>query len=100
MITSNHGAFPELVVHGVTGYRCQTLDHYVWAAKNIDTIKSMDCYEYAMANFSMNRVRLMYEEYFDMLLDVKENVNGEGWHRIHSERQQLDWLQKYHPSSV
>ena len=94
VITSDYGAFPELVLHGETGYRCHTLDHYVFAANNIGNIKPVDCYNYAMANFSMDRVRWMYEEYFNMLLDYKENVNGEGWHRLHPERTQLDWLNK------
>ncbi|MHA2070036.1 MAG: hypothetical protein ACXABY_37195 [Candidatus Thorarchaeota archaeon] len=42
----------------------------------------------------MDRVRWMYDEYFNMLLDVKENLNGEGWHRLHPERTNLDWLNK------
>ncbi len=89
VITSDFGAFVELVIHDKTGYRCRTLDHYVWAAKNINTIKPIDCYNYAMANFTLDRVKLMYEEYFDMLLDVKE---GKGWGCLHPERTSLDWL--------
>ena len=94
VITSDWGAFPELVIHGKTGYRCHTLDHFVWATENIGNIKPIDCYTYAMENFSLDRVRWMYEEYFNMLLDVKENVNGQGWNRLHPERTQLDWLIK------
>lgn len=94
VITSDWGAFPELVIHGKTGYRCRTLDQFVWAANNIDAIKPLDCYEYAMANFTLDRVKWMYEEYWDMLLDVKENINGKGWSRIHPERKDLDWLVK------
>jgi hypothetical protein len=94
VITSDWGAFPELVRHGKTGYRCHTLDHYTWAADNIGNIKPIDCYNYAMNNFSLDRVRWMYEEYFNMLLDVKENVNGQGWSRLHPERTQLDWLER------
>ncbi len=94
VITSDWGAFPELVQHGKTGYRCRTLDQYAWAAKNIGTIKPADCRQYAMANFSLERVKWMYEEYFDMILDVKENIDGKGWRRIHLERDNLDWLVK------
>lgn len=94
VITSDWGAFPELVIHGKTGYRCHTLDHFVWAANNIDKLHPSDCYIYAMRNFSLERVRWMYEEYFNMLLDVKENKDGQGWNRLHPERTELDWLKR------
>lgn len=95
VITSNHGAFPELVRQGETGFKCQTLDHYVKAIELVGKISPKVCYDYAVKNFSLDRVKLMYEEYWDMLLDLKENVNGQGWSRIHPERKNLDWLVKY-----
>lgn len=95
VITTDWGAFPELVDHGITGYRCRTLDQFVWAAKNIGEIDSAICRDYALENFSLDRVKLIYEEYFDMLLDVKENQNGKGWGHINSNRADLDWLRKH-----
>ncbi len=95
VITSNHGAFPELVRQGETGFKCQTLDHYVKAIELVSKLDPKVCYDYAMKNFSLDRVKLMYEEYWDMLLDLKENVGGKGWSRIHPERTNLDWLVKY-----
>ena len=94
VITSNWGAFPELVIHGKTGYRCNTLDHFVWAAQNIGNIKPENCYRYAMSNYSLDRVKWMYDEYFNMLLDVKE---GAGWGQLHPERTGLDWMNKERP---
>ena len=97
VITSDWGAFPETVLHGVTGFRCRTMDHFVWAAKNIDKIKPQACRDWAMANYSMDRVVLMYEEYFSMLQDVNKR---KGFYEIHEERDSLDWLVKYRPTST
>jgi glycosyltransferase involved in cell wall biosynthesis len=91
VITSDWGAFSETVVHGVTGYRCRTMDQFVWAAKNIEALKPKACRDWAMANYSMDRVVLMYEEYFKMLYDVRFK---KGFYEIHEDRKELDWLVK------
>lgn len=97
VITTDFGAFTENIIHGVTGYRCRTIDHFVWAAKNIGNIRPRDCYEFATRNFSLERVRLMYEEYFNMLMDFK---TGQGWYELHNNRKELDWLNRYYPGGV
>ena len=89
VITTDWGVFPETIVHGVTGYRCRTMDQFVWAAKNLDKIKPSACRKWTMANYSMDRVVLKYEEYFRMLEDVKK---GQGFYEIHEDRKDLDWL--------
>lgn len=94
VITTDWGCFAENVIHGKTGYRCRTLDQFVWAAKNIGNIKPADCYQFAMENFSLDRVRWMYEEYFNMILDIKR---GPGWSAIHDDRKNLDWLSRTYP---
>lgn len=91
VITSDWGAFSETVVHGTTGYRCRTMDHFVWAVKNLDKIKPADCRKWCVDNYSMDRVVLMYEEFFQMLLDVNR---AKGFYEIHEDRKELDWLCK------
>jgi len=83
VITSDWGVFNESVIHGKTGYRCRTFEQYVWAARNIDNIKPIDCYNYSKANYSMERIKWMYEEYFDMLLDL---VGERGWYTLRPDR--------------
>lgn len=94
VITTDWGAFSDTVIHGTTGYRCRTMDHFVWAAKNVDKLSPKACREWAVKNYSMDRVVLMYEEFFQMLADVK---GGSGFYEVHHDRKELDWLKKYLP---
>ena len=93
VITSDWGVFGETVQQGINGYRCRTMDHYVWAIQNIDKLRSSDCHSYALNNFSMDRIKWMYDEYFDMLYDLVNN--SKAYYEIHNDRADLDWLCKH-----
>lgn len=88
-IVTDFGVFTETILHGKTGYRCRTWDQFVWAAKNVDKIDPYVCHEWAAANYSLERVGKMYEEFFNSLFDLNQKA---GWHTDHPERTQLDWL--------
>lgn len=91
VITTDWGAFPEIVQHGVNGYRCRTLEQFIWAAQNVDKLSTPEeIRKNAIQNYSLERVKLMYEEYFDMLMKLWDR----GWYSDNKERQQLDWLKK------
>jgi len=92
VISPDWGGFRDTVVHGKTGFRCRTFDDYVWAVKNIDKIKPADCRKWAMDNYSLERVGLMYQEYFLKLHDMWDK----GWYELHPERTELDWLKRWH----
>ena len=94
-ITSDWGGFAENNLHGITGYRCRTIEQFVWAAKNIDKISRETCREWAMNNFSIGRVSKMYEEYFETLRKVTDGSGG--FYAKNEGRSELDWLQRYYP---
>jgi glycosyltransferase involved in cell wall biosynthesis len=96
VITTDWGAFSETVLHGTTGFRCRTLDHIAWAARNIHTIDPKACREWAEKNYSLDRIADMYEEYFNMVHNVWYKS---GWPFIDNSRSQLDWLNKFYPVS-
>lgn len=95
-ITTDWGGFAENNLHGITGYRCRTIEQFVWAARNIDKISRKACHEWAMNNFSLERVALMYEEYFETLSKVR---TGAGFYQSNDDRTELDWLTRYYPTT-
>jgi glycosyltransferase involved in cell wall biosynthesis len=95
VISSDWGSFAENNLHGITGYRCRTMEQFVWATKNIDRISSSACREWAVENFSLDAIAPMYEEYFDT---VKRAQSG-GWYAENPERADLDWMVRKYPKA-
>jgi glycosyltransferase involved in cell wall biosynthesis len=98
VITTDHGVFAETVLDHYTGFRCRTLDDFVWAAENIDKIKPQDCRDWAMKNFTLDRVANMYQHYFEQL----QGLFGRGWYEITNNEDEgyRQWLQKWYPRQV
>lgn len=94
VITSDWGAFPETVLHGVTGFRCRVFEEFCWAVKNIERIRPVNCREWAEKNYSLERVGRMYEEYFQRI----HHLFDKGWYQTNDERRELEWLCRYYPN--
>ena len=93
-ITTDWGSFTENNIHGITGYRCRTFEEFVWASKNIDRIKPQDCRDWALRNFSLEKVAKMYEEYFQAVLNIH---GGQGWYEPNDGRTDMDYAVKHYP---
>jgi glycosyltransferase involved in cell wall biosynthesis len=88
VLSTDWGTFAENNLHGVTGYRCRTFDHMVWAARNIERIDPHACLAWGQ-NFTLDKVAPMYEDYFQSAL--------KGWYDVDDTRHQLDWFERTTP---
>ncbi len=82
VISSDWGAFPENIISGQVGYRARTLGEAIWAAKNLDKLQSPKTIrKYAIDNFSLDRVKYLYQAYFEQLHTLwDENGWYSKWH--------------------
>lgn len=97
VICTDWGVFPETILHGITGYRCRSLDQFSWAVRNIENISPQVCRDYALANFSLERVAAMYQEYFEMVYSLWDK---KGWYSVNSKRENMSWLERYYPAEI
>lgn len=72
-ITTDWGAFTEIVEHGVTGFRCRSMNDFIKAANNVAFLSNKKIREKAEDNFSVGYAMLKYNEYFIRLQEVIKN---------------------------
>lgn len=81
VISTDWGGFTDTVVHadaegrGGTGWRCTTMEEFVWAARNAHKINPHVCREWIARNHSFEQVGKAYEDYFTAML----RTQGPGW---------------------
>lgn len=66
-ITTDWGGFADNNVQGVTGFRCRTFKEFVDALEQVPTIKSQDCRDHAVKNYSEAVVHDQFDRYFQQL---------------------------------
>jgi glycosyltransferase involved in cell wall biosynthesis len=76
VITTDWGVFPETVVNGFNGYRCRTMGEMMKAVEDVNTLDSAKIRDYAMRNYTLDRVSELYQAYFEQLA----TLDGEGWY--------------------
>jgi len=92
-ITTNFGVYPGTIpdnVNGKIGFRCDTLDDFVKAAKAVQKLKKTDYKKIRTygERFLMDNVKYEYQKWFDDMYKVYESTvdsNIKGWHRINEE---------------
>jgi glycosyltransferase involved in cell wall biosynthesis len=79
-ITTDWGAFAENNIEGVTGYRCRTFKDFLDATRKVinKEISYKECRKRG-ERFSLENVALMYEKYFEDVINVYEK---EGWYEL------------------
>ena len=86
-ITTNFGVFPGTIpdnVNGKIGFRCNTLQDFVNAAKKAKKVNHLKVRKYG-ERFLMDNVKLEFQRWFDDLMCVYESTidkTKKGWHRI------------------
>lgn len=82
VITTDFGVFPETVVHGVTGFRCNTLQDFVNAARSAGELDPEVIRSHA-ERYLMDNVQLKFDKWFRDLyqLYLSAHIEGvPGWH--------------------
>jgi glycosyltransferase involved in cell wall biosynthesis len=78
VITTNFGVFPETVVHGVTGFRCNTMNDFVEAARNVHKLDPKKIRKHAERYLTTN-VRWEFQQWFDDLYQLYLSAHDSKW---------------------
>ena len=67
VITTDWGAFPEIVINRTTGYRVRNFNEIVTAIQNIDSINPQDCRQHGL-QFSDENIHELHREYLNRII--------------------------------
>jgi len=84
VITTNFSVFPETVLNGVNGYRCNTLDDFVRAGRDVQYLDPETVRDSA-EHFLMDSVKWEFQRWFEDLYRLWQSTQGngyKGWHYI------------------
>ncbi len=70
VITTDWGAFPEIVLEGQTGYRVRDFKSLLTAIESIDKIAPFDCREWGL-NFSDEEIHEQHRRYLEKVIKNK-----------------------------
>src|SRR5262245_4702673 len=76
VISTDWGAFTELNVEGITGFRCSTMADFEHAVREVDNLNKSMILDYGR-QFSLEGVAPLYKRYLDKVLLTR---TGNGWY--------------------
>lgn len=85
VISTDWGAFAEYNLHGLTGYRCKSLEQFCYAATHTHELDPFAIRKWA-ERFSLTEIAPRYTDYFRT---VSECYGGEGWFAKREDRDTL-----------
>ena len=83
-IATSFGVFSETILDNKTGFLCNTLDDFVWAAKSASKLDPTEIRKHA-ERYLMDNVRWEFQRWYNDLYNLYESAqdkNIEGWHRV------------------
>jgi glycosyltransferase involved in cell wall biosynthesis len=83
-ITTNFGVFPETVVQGVTGYRCNTLQDFVDATLSVDKLDPYAIRAHA-ERYLTDNIKHEFDNWFRDLYQLYRSATElgvKGWHHL------------------
>ncbi|HEY1937816.1 MAG TPA: glycosyltransferase [Candidatus Angelobacter sp.] len=72
VIAFKHGALPDVVRDGVTGFIVDDAEHAVEASKHVEDISSASCVQHAQANFNAAKMAERYTDFYARLMRAEK----------------------------
>lgn len=76
VVSTSWGVFPEVIINGLNGFRCQTLREWLDAIEACKTLDRRAIAQHARAHYSLEAVGPLYTHAFEMIA----NINKGGWY--------------------
>lgn len=81
VIAFEHGAVPEVIEDGKTGFIVNDMDEMKRALQHLKTIDREECHRVFEERFSASRMARDYVAIYQQLLESKRTPAGKGHHR-------------------
>lgn len=91
VVSFNKGSVPEILINGKNGYSVRTKNEMISAIRKIEKIDRKFCREYALENFSVERMVDKYEALYEKILNKKDKESETHFHIRQIERESTPW---------